>query len=50
MLLSKATYHALITGTIPLEEPGVKCLAQGHTAGGGCEDRTSNILLIGSVV
>ncbi|MGL5208427.1 hypothetical protein, partial [Cetobacterium sp.] len=43
-LLSKATYSALNTGTIPLEQHGVKCLAQGHT-GGGCWDRTSYLLI-----
>ncbi|XP_056626981.1 uncharacterized protein LOC130438813 [Triplophysa dalaica] len=46
---AKATYSALITGTIPLEQHGVKCLAQGHT-GGGCWDRTSNLLITSSVV
>ncbi|XP_051981761.1 uncharacterized protein LOC127643174 isoform X2 [Xyrauchen texanus] len=32
-LLSKATYSALVTGTITPEQPGVKCLAQGPNSG-----------------
>ncbi|XP_051956588.1 protein unc-119 homolog A-like isoform X2 [Xyrauchen texanus] len=38
------TYSALITGTIPPEQPGVKCLAQRHNDG-GCGDRTSDLLI-----
>ncbi len=39
------TYSALITGTlIPLEQPGVKSLAEGYTDGDDCIDRTSNLL------
>jgi len=30
MLLSKATYNCYVCGRTPLEQLGVKCLAQGH--------------------
>ncbi|RXN26728.1 hypothetical protein ROHU_005596 [Labeo rohita] len=35
---------------VPLEEPGEKSLAQGHTGGGGCRDQTSNLLFTSSLV
>ncbi|XP_051977350.1 uncharacterized protein LOC127639401 [Xyrauchen texanus] len=37
------------TGTIPPEQPGVKCLTQGHN-GGDCGDQTSNLLITSYVV
>jgi len=30
-VLSKATNHTLLRWTVPLEQPGVKCLAQGRS-------------------
>ncbi len=49
-LLSQMTYSALITGTpIPLEQPGVKSPAEGHTDGDDCRDRSSNLLLTSSL-
>jgi len=30
ILLSKATYNCYVRGCMPLEQLGVKCLAQGH--------------------
>jgi len=34
LLFSKTIYNTLITGTVLLEQPGVKCFAQGHNGSG----------------